>query len=44
MSKSNESDERRRHHIENTYAKKIDEIGDIVELVMHLLNEKFSYI
>lgn len=44
MSKSNESYERRRHHIENTYEYRIVKIGDIVDFVMHLLNEKFSYI
>lgn len=37
-------DERRRHHIENTYAKRIGEIGDVVELVMYLLGEKSSYV
>ena len=44
MSKSNESDERRRHHIENTYPKRIGEIGNVVELVMYLLGEKSSYV
>ena len=44
MSKSNESDEIRRHHIENTYVKRIGEIGDVVELVMYLLGEKSSYV
>ena len=44
MSRTNQSDERRRHHIENTYAKRIGEIGDVVELVMYLLGEKSSYI
>lgn len=44
MSRTNQSDERRRHHIENTYAKRISEIGDVVELVMYLLGEKSSYV
>ena len=44
MSRTNQSDERRRHHIENTYAKRIGEIGDVVELVMYFLGEKSSYV
>lgn len=44
MSRINQSDGRRRYHIENTYAKRIGEVVDVVELVMYLLDEKSSYI
>lgn len=44
MSRFNQSEDRRRYHIENTCAKRIGEVTDVVDLVMFLLDEKSSYI
>lgn len=44
MSRRNQSEERRRYHIQNTLAKRCGMVEDVTNLIVFLLSDKSSYI